>query len=62
MSFQYFPYPTPSASGGPSALTRSQHRQQQEAEGPPHPQEPFVVNPITPVGNEAPSVDRRAHV
>jgi len=34
-------------------LTRSQCRRQQEAKGPPHPQEPFVTNSTTSVGNEA---------
>jgi len=54
MPFQYSPYPTPSAYGGTSVLARSQRRRQQEAEGPPKSQEPFVTNPATSVGNEGP--------
>jgi len=57
MSFQHFPYPPPSASGGPpSALTGSHWcRQQQEAEEPPQLYEPFVANYTTPIGNEGSS-------
>ncbi|KIM56812.1 hypothetical protein SCLCIDRAFT_1220091 [Scleroderma citrinum Foug A] len=51
---RYSPYLTPSASGGPSALTRP--RRGQDVEGPPHPPEPWVANPTASVGNEAPSV------
>jgi len=52
MLFQQFPYPTPSAFGGPSVLTRPHRRQQQEAEGPPQSCEPFVANPTASVGKE----------
>ena len=56
MSFQHSPYPTPSASGGPSVLTRSQRRRrQQEAEGPPQSYEPLVANPTPSVGSEGSS-------
>ena len=55
MLHQHTPYPTPSASGGPSVLTRSQRRQPQEAEGLPQSYEPFVANTTASVGNEGSS-------
>ena len=51
-SSQYSPYQTPSASGGPSVLTRSLRRRHAER---PQLYEPFVANPTASAGNEASS-------
>ena len=55
MLFQYFPYSTSSATGGPPVLTRSQRPRQQEAEGPLQLHEEFVADPTASVGNEGSS-------
>jgi len=46
MSFQHSPYPTPSASEGPSVLTRSRRRREQEAERPPYPHGSFMFEEV----------------
>lgn len=55
MSFQYSPYPTPSASAGPSVLTRSRRIRQPEDKGPPHSRGSLISNPTASVWTEGSS-------